>query len=205
MASYSRATISELVAVPPELSAFAADPQFQQILMKVKEQTHINFISLNRISENSVESVAIDAPSKDSAQLARNLIETHFKLQMKLKLAESRLQKVQTDLDSAQGEIASGLVVEFTIPPDLVGLIIGKKGARIKQIEQETGVTSIVVNGDSGRIMVSGPDAASVQRAREQLELHEESLELKPHQADWLHNKANAATLGKLILLNCFS
>ncbi len=110
----------------------------------------INFISLNRISENSVESVAIDAPTKESAQLARNLIQTHFNLQQKLIQAESRLQKVQTDLFSAQGEIASGMMVEFSIPSDLVGLIIGKKGCRIKQIEQDTGVTAINVNGESG-------------------------------------------------------
>ena len=31
------------------------------------------------------ESVAIDAPSRESANLARNLIETHFKLQAKVR------------------------------------------------------------------------------------------------------------------------
>lgn len=145
-----RMNIQELVLVPPELSAFASDPQFQQILLKVKEQTMINFISLNRTSNDSVESIAIDAPSRESAQLARGLIETHFKLQSKLKAAETRLQKVQTDLFSAQGEIASGMMIEFTIDPELVGLALGKKGARIKQIEAETKVTSINVTGETG-------------------------------------------------------
>lgn len=32
-----------------------------------------------------------------------------------------------------------------------MGVIIGKKGARIRQIEQDTGVTSINVNGDTGQ------------------------------------------------------
>ena len=146
----TRSNISELVQVPDELSAFAAEPQFQQILLKVKEQTMINFISLNRLSDSAVESVAIDAPSKESAQLARNLIETHFKLQQKLKAAESRLQRVQTDLFSAQGEIASGMMVEFQISPELVGLALGKKGARIKQVETDTKVSSINVNGETG-------------------------------------------------------
>ena len=135
-----RVNIQELVQVPPELAAFASDPQFQQILLRVKEQTMINYISLNRNlnSPDSVESIMIDAPSRESAQLARGLIETHFKLQAKLKHAETRLQKVQTDLFSAQGEIASGMMIEFTIDPELVGLALGKKGARFKQIEQET-------------------------------------------------------------------
>lgn len=151
MAHFARTNISELVQVPTELAEFAAQPQFQQILLRVKEQTMINFISLNRVSENCVESVAIDAPNRESAQLARSLIETHFKMQAKIRQAESRLQKVQSDLFSAQGDIASGMMIEFSIPPELIGLVIGKKGSRIKQIEAETGVTSINVNGDSGR------------------------------------------------------
>jgi hypothetical protein len=30
--------------------------------------------------------------------------------------------------------MASGMIVDFTIDPDLVGIAIGKKGARIKQV-----------------------------------------------------------------------
>jgi hypothetical protein len=44
----------------------------------------------------------------------------------------------------------SGLVVEFSVPTSLLGLIIGKKGIRIKQIEVETGVRSINVDGENG-------------------------------------------------------
>ena len=148
-----RINITELVQVPAELASFASDPKFQQILLKVKEQTMINFISLNRTSTDSVESVSIDAPSKESAQLARGLIETHFKLQSKLKQSEARLQKVQGDLFSAQGEIASGMMIEFTIDPELVGLALGKKGMRIKQIEHDTKVHSINVTGETGTLL----------------------------------------------------
>ena len=148
-----RINIQELVQVPPELASFASDPQFQTILLKLKEQTMINFISLNRspTAPDCVESISIDAPSRESAQLARGLIETHFKLQAKLKHAETRLQKVQADLFSAQGEIASGMMIEFSIDPKLVGLALGKKGARIKQIEQGTKVASINVTDSTGR------------------------------------------------------
>lgn len=145
-------SVSERVQVPPELSSFASEPKFQQILLRVKEQTNVNFIAVNRVADNVVESVAIDAASKESAELAKNLIETHLKLQMKIKAAENRLQKVQTDLFSTQGEIAAGHVVECSVNPELIGLAIGKKGARIKQIETETGVSSINV-ADSGMLI----------------------------------------------------
>lgn len=150
-AIFPRPSVSEIVHIPQDLSAFAAEPKFQQILLRVKEQTLVNFISLNRVSDDSVESVTIDASTKEAAQLAKNLIETHLKLQIKVKAAESRLQKVQTDLFSTQGEIAAGQMVEFTIRSDLIGLAIGKKGSRIKQIETDTGVSSINVS-DNGEL-----------------------------------------------------
>jgi hypothetical protein len=152
-ALFPRPSVSEIVPIPQDLSAFAAEPKFQQILLRVKEQTLVNFISLNRVSDDSVESVTIDASTREAAQLAKNLIETHLKLQIKVKAAESRLQKVQTDLFSTQGEIAAGQMVEFTIRSDLIGLAIGKKGSRIKQIETETGVSSINVS-DNGELFV---------------------------------------------------
>lgn len=149
MASFARPSVSEVVPVHVDLAAFAAEPKFQQILLKVKEQSAVNFISLNRVADDLVESIVIDAPTRDAALLAKNLIETHLKLQMKIKAAENRLQRVQTDLFSTQGEIASGQMVEFSIRPELIGLAIGKKGTRIKQIETDTGVSSINVS-DNG-------------------------------------------------------
>ena len=118
----TRTAVSEIVQVPSELASFAADPQFQQILLKVKEQSKINYITVNRNSERTAaESIMIDAPTSESALLARKLVEIHFKQHLKIQAAETRLQRVQTDLFSVQGEMASGMIVDFTIDPDLVG------------------------------------------------------------------------------------
>lgn len=195
--NFPRPSVTEIVLIPGELAAFAADPKFQQILLRVKEQTYVNFIVVNRLSDEFVESVTIDAPSREAAQLARNLVETHLKLQLKVKAAETRLLRVQTDLFSTQGEIASGQMVEFIVPSELIGLIIGKKGARIKQIESETGVTSINVR-DNGQITIYGKDSPSVQRAKELLELREDSFPLTAQQAEWLSNKNNAGIIGDM-------
>ena len=51
-------------------------------------------------------------------------MEIHFKQHLKIQAAETRLQRVQTDLFSVQGEMASGMIVDFTIDPDLVGNIM---------------------------------------------------------------------------------
>lgn len=50
--------------------------------------------------------------------------------------------------------MASGMIVDFNIDPDLVGIAIGKKGARIKQVEKDSGVSSVNVDGKSGSYRV---------------------------------------------------
>ena len=50
--------------------------------------------------------------------------------------------------------MASGMIVDFTIDPDLVGIAIGKKGVRIKQVEKDSGVSSVNVDGKSGELKI---------------------------------------------------
>jgi transcription antitermination factor NusA-like protein len=58
--------------------------------------------------------------------------------------------QMQENLFEVQGEVASGQRIEFTVPIDLLGLIIGKKGSRIQEVEEETGVTDVHIDGETG-------------------------------------------------------
>jgi hypothetical protein len=198
-----------------ELAGVAGDSSFVEIAGRVKDQLLLLSVTPNRGPDGNVDSLIIEAPTREKAALARNLLETHLKQQWKIKMAESRLQKLQTDLNSTQGEIRSGHMVEVVISPELVGLTIGKKGSRIKQIEAESGVTNINV-GDNGQcdncvlhlqrcsylfrfighILIYGSDSNAVQRAREQLELKEEKCRITQQQLEWIANKANGNVVG---------
>ena len=141
----------EFVKIPLELQDFVSEPQFKHILLRVKEQSKINYVNTTLHKDTGrPDSIMIDGPTAESALVARKLIELHFTNHLKIVEAENRLHRVKTDLFSAQGEMASGMICDFTINPDLVGVAIGKKGSRIKQIEQLTGVTSINVDGQTG-------------------------------------------------------
>ena len=48
--------------------------------------------------------------------------------------------------------MASGQRIEFNVPQDLIGLIIGKKGARIQEVQAETGVHDILIDGNTGMV-----------------------------------------------------
>jgi hypothetical protein len=52
--------------------------------------------------------------------------------------------------------------------------------------------------------MIYGPDSSSVQRAKEQLELREESFPMNAQQAEWLSNKNNANTIGSSVAIHLF-
>ncbi len=49
----------------------------------------------------------------------------------------------------------------------------------------------------TGKITIYGPDATSVQKAREQLELIEDCCPVTERQAEWFSDKMNASYLGK--------
>lgn len=64
---------------------------------------------------------------------------------------------MQESLFEVQGAVASGLRIEFPVPRDLIGIIIGKKGSRIQEVQRETGVNDIHIDGETGRINFSPP------------------------------------------------
>ena len=160
------------------MHTYVTDPKFSSVLLKVKDQTGVNSLFVDKSDPNFI-SINIDGKNGECTLHAKQLLELKFKHQQKLFATENRLRKTQEELFSTQGNVASGLIVEFEVPTDCIGLIIGKKGMRIRQIEEETGVQSIKVNDNEhtgkGRVVIVGKDTASVKRARELMEVNQES------------------------------
>lgn len=146
----------EVIAVSAELTSQVLAPTFQSTLLSIKNQSGVNFISLVKPDPGSDRgaSIQVDSPSPEAAMLARQLLDLKFKHLMKLQSSEEKLKKLEEDLYMTQGNIAAGQMVEFEVPQEVIGLIIGKKGARIRQVEEETGVTSIKVNDTKGKCRV---------------------------------------------------
>lgn len=122
-----------------------------------------------------------------------------------------------------QRDVSKGLRVQFTTRSEWIGLLVGKAGARIRDVRKSTGCSIEVrsANGDGcgggrggrgerdgggggggGRgiaaanrlpltlppplckVVISGPDADSVQRAREEMELVEASVSVDSYQVE---------------------
>lgn len=173
--------VSEVVPVPPELLEWVSGSKVQAMFLKVwsleyslimncsqvKEASGIGYIT-STIDANGA-SIMIHSPSETAAKVARMLVEINFKEQIKYQKEMQRLHVVrglipssllhwlirivqmQENLFEVQGAVASGLRIEFIVPRDLVGIIIGKKGSRIQEVQRETGVTDINIDGESGK------------------------------------------------------
>ena len=121
------------------------------------------------------------------------------------------------DVSRPQREVAQGLRTQFATRAEWIGLLVGKAGARIRDVRKATGCSIEVIDGrttgnggiggggggggrglpsggegggrggNGGRgsapkpslsslpckVVISGPDAESVKKAREQMELEE--------------------------------
>ena len=106
------------------------DPKFQQITFKIRQQTSIDSI----LFDSSLQAVVIKAPDVDSASIARKLVETNLRNQMRLQSIEIKLQETQNELFNKQGEIASGMTMEVLVKKELVGFVIGKSGAHVNEV-----------------------------------------------------------------------
>lgn len=183
--------------MPSNISSEVSDPKFQSILLRVKEQTGINFVSITRKPDSTAESIVIDAPDLSSANLAKNLIETHFKQHIKLMAASAKLHEMQTNLFLAQGEMASAMVIDFVVRPELIGYVIGKKGTRVKETQEATGVSSINIKSETGMITVFGPDPVSVQKARDMLDIDEARHPIQLRHVEFYLRERDDTSLGK--------
>lgn len=188
--SYSQkmsSLVSEVIVVPDELRDWVLGSKVQTMFLKVKEASSIDYITsqTNNDGDETAVSILIHAPSAEAAKIARMLVEINFKEQIKYQNEMKRLHLMQESLLEVQGEVASGQRIEFTVSPDVVGLMIGKKGARVHAIQSDTGVNSIDIDGETGRVVIQGPTALSVHRARELLELSELRIEMPQEQINY--------------------
>lgn len=180
--------ISEVVPVPDELTEWVSGSKVQSMFLKVKEASGIGYITSSRDAAGRI-CIMIHSPNESASKIARMLVEINFKEQIKYQSEMKRLHQMQESLFEVQGEVASGQRIEITVQKDLVGIIIGKKGARIQEVQRETGVTDININGETGHVVITGPSAASVQRARDMVDVKEEHIPLSGDQATMLRRE----------------
>ncbi|CAM9763059.1 unnamed protein product [Chrysoparadoxa australica] len=174
--------VVEQVPVPSDLSDWAVEgsPGCQEILASVKEASGVNCVQVVVTEVNGDDlrkAIAVHAPSPAAAKMAKMLLCTHLNNQVELWRMDQRTNARQADLTQYQVEVSKGLRASFRVDPEFIGLMIGKQGVRIKEVEEKTGC-KVHVDANS-TVSIAGPTPEAAQAAREMMEFQQESIELQ--------------------------
>jgi hypothetical protein len=147
-----------------------APPPLQDVAAQVVQQTGVGHVRFQSRDGHTV--AEITGMDRDAVYKAAIVMGMHLEAQAgfaELRKKEARLRNQERLLED---EKASGLRVEFPVPSEVLGLVIGKGGANIDRVTEESGVDKIAVDSESDPCMVriKGATREAVSKARRMLE-----------------------------------
>lgn len=190
-------TWSESVSIPIDLLDWAASTSNREAIeaLLTSKVSGLLGVEYTRIRQSEARFDLLGGSMTD-VRVAAGILQLRLSHQEELQKVTRRAELASADLRAAEEELSSGMRVEFSVPYELLGLVIGKQGANLKKVQDASGVTRINVADDASppMIHVRGPTAESVAEARRMLEYVSHELDLTSEQADWVYG-ADGATL----------
>lgn len=127
-----------------------------------------------------------------SAAIARAeaMLDIHFKHQLAISSFHTRRENQLKNHQQSDDDPC----VEFNMDSELMGLLIGKKGVRVKRVRDEHQVeVDVVENHGDCTVYIYGNKLSVLEAARDDLEIQSEKVALEGDQAGFLlRNKAEA-------------
>ena len=153
----------------------------ERVMGDVRQKANLLAVSVGK-RERHVKLIG----STKALQMGKMLLELHMKHQGDMTRIHSANEVLQKKLESKRLAREKGVRIQFPVPKNLIGLVVGKAGKNIKDVKQATKVDSIEVDQNGPSIIVTGPTEQSVEDAREMLEFVEEKMPVKTEQVGWL-------------------
>jgi hypothetical protein len=177
----------ETLEAPIPLLAWCEGEEGRSFTAQIQAKTGVSSIVLIKPRPRSGY-YEVRGAAPELVRAATELMDLHLRHQVQLAAISARAAAYDEDLVAAQAEIADGLRVEFHVPAEVVGMVIGKGGANITRVKESTGVERVMVDKDSDppTVRIRGSDAGAVADARRQLEYDVRSLQLSRSQVAWI-------------------
>lgn len=176
--SFNRA----IVGCPSRLDGWAKTPFMKNELKEIKSKFELDvakYVSHSK-KEKDAGNFVFEGASTNRVRAAKNIIAMHMEQQDEVMERESRLESAQATKNATLKEIEDGLRAEFFVPKEMIGLVIGKGGANVNSVKEQTGVERIVVDPDQCAVRIVGSAREDVARAREMLEYSSKIIDVTP-------------------------
>jgi len=127
------------VAVEPRLAAWAQ--QGAAYFNELRAKCGCSSVAFVAAARGSGAGGRVEMRSDEAACVRRAavLLQSRLEHQAGLAALEAGRERLAHDLQGYEQELASGLRCEFEVPNEVLGLIIGKAGANVRECRAETG------------------------------------------------------------------
>jgi hypothetical protein len=159
--------IKQEIPLPKDLRSGLDASHFQPIV----QSSQAIAINVQLEPKNTIAIIG----SAASVKLSTALLAIALKHLVDIHKLQQRTQQHEASISSLKSKLHDSHMEEFRIKPELMGFVIGKKGANIKRAEEESGAISIRVDSDKGIVVIQAKTAEDAAKARKYLDYIEDS------------------------------
>ena len=185
-----KASASASVDIPRDMFDWAMSQDGRAFADAIRTKSDVVSVQCVLLRQGRAQFV-VGADNRQSLASGCALLE--FKLGLEQRLQEARRLKhtLTSEMQSVEEDLRDGRRVEFEVPADALGLIIGKGGANLTRVEEMTGVERIVIDKDTLCVRIKGAPSA-VAKARAELEFVVDRIPIQPSQAAYVVGQGGA-------------
>jgi len=128
----------ESVPVDPRVASWLLSREAEKSLEAHREKYGCSSVSVKRANAGRGTPVAVEVfgPDASSVRRAKILIEAELVAQARLSSIKEKEKELEEEFAQYDADIKAGLRCEFEVPIEVLGLIIGKGGANIRELSR---------------------------------------------------------------------
>ncbi|CAK9033967.1 Fragile X mental retardation syndrome-related protein 1, partial [Durusdinium trenchii] len=126
--------ISGSVQIPHDLIEWAKSDEAKALLDEIKEKTLVEAITFASVRPGKAD-LWVTAMTNDAFRAGKSLLEMHLSFQVEYQRRKKKTDNLENYLQETNAEFERGQRVEFSVPDDLIGLVIGKQGANLNKVK----------------------------------------------------------------------
>jgi hypothetical protein len=175
------------IKIPNEIKNWTESDSFNELIKNLSEDFSLCFYSTYVIDERNPESTESNTyirifSYKNHLNTIQLIIEVAIENELKLLKYESDKISTLQKLETVKKELDK--IKKFYISKELVGLLIGSKGANVNRLKQKYEVNIVIQSdlpGDEALVTITGENEKHVEDCMKESKFVKKSIEIRPN------------------------